>query len=658
MAINNYNNYMNSNLKIMNNQINNQMIMNQNNPIINYQNIKIYNNNSKQNIYKNNIQIYPNYNQIITPNFNQMKRNNFLNIHNNNQMNKNNFQSIINPINTINSNFNNNQNNKIKNERKSNIINEVDTGQMMIPIDTIIKVRKSICKIFYEINNIPYKGTGFFIILNNYFKCIITNYHVISKDLINIIINIEIYNNKKIKIILNNNRYYKFDENIDISIIEIKESDDIIIDIEFLYYDLNYKIGYEQYLNYDIFTLQYPKGKESYSSGKIIEIIKNNNKYEFMHNIKTDYGSSGCPIIIPYTLKVIGIHKGGDESLKINYGSFIGEILNEIEIELNTINKDNYSINKIKENSLNLKNKLKNNYVIGEINISEKDIKKKIRIINSFEEYMREINSDIKEEYKNEKEIKECKIEINNKKIPFCYFYKFEEVGQYYIKYSFEDYLTKTNYMFCGCSSLNKLNLSNFNTQNVTNMACMFSDCCSLTNLNLSNFNTQNVTNMRCLFNNCYSLKNLNVSNFNTQKVIYMDYMFSGCSSLKNLNLSNFNTQNVTDMSQMFSICTFLTDLDLSNFNTKYVTNMSNMLDGCSSLTYLDLSNFNTQNVTSMEYMFSRCGSLTNLNLSNFNTQNVIIGMDSMFFFCKALEMKSINTKDSRILKLMKSNLF
>ena len=35
-----------------------------------------------------------------------------------------------------------------------------------------------------------------------------------------------------------------------------------------------------------------------------------------------------------YTLKVIGIHRGGDESLKINYGSFIGEILNEIEIEL------------------------------------------------------------------------------------------------------------------------------------------------------------------------------------------------------------------------------------------------------------------------------------------------------------------------------------
>ena len=50
--------------------------------------------------------------------------------------------------------------------------------------------------------------------------------------------------------------------------------------------------------------------------------------------------------------------------------------------------------------------------------------------------------------------------------------------------------------MFSGCNSLTNLNLSNFNTQNVTNMSFMFSECDSLTNINLSNFNTQNITNM------------------------------------------------------------------------------------------------------------------------------------------------------------------
>ena len=64
-------------------------------------------------------------------------------------------------------------------------------------------------------------------------------------------------------------------------------------------------------------------------------------------------------------------------------------------------------------------------------------------------------------------------------------------------------------------------------------MSYMFSNCESLPNLNLSNFNTQNATNMRGMFNACISLPNLNLSNFNTQKVTYMSCMFSSCYNLK-----------------------------------------------------------------------------------------------------------------------------
>ena len=59
------------------------------------------------------------------------------------------------------------------------------------------------------------------------------------------------------------------------------------------------------------------------------------------------------------------------------------------------------------------------------------------------------------------------------------------------------------SYMFCGCSSLKELNISNFNTNNVTDMGGMFSECSSLKELNLSNFNTNNVTNMRYMFSGC-----------------------------------------------------------------------------------------------------------------------------------------------------------
>ena len=48
--------------------------------------------------------------------------------------------------------------------------------------------------------------------------------------------------------------------------------------------------------------------------------------------------------------------------------------------------------------------------------------------------------------------------------------------------------------MFKYCSSLTNIDLSSFNTQNVTDMNGMFSNCSSLINIDLSNFNTQNVT--------------------------------------------------------------------------------------------------------------------------------------------------------------------
>ena len=43
--------------------------------------------------------------------------------------------------------------------------------------------------------------------------------------------------------------------------------------------------------------------------------------------------------------------------------------------------------------------------------------------------------------------------------------------------------------MFYGCSSLEDLNISNFNTNNVTNMSYMFYNCNHLKDLNLKNFN-------------------------------------------------------------------------------------------------------------------------------------------------------------------------
>ena len=63
---------------------------------------------------------------------------------------------------------------------------------------------------------------------------------------------------------------------------------------------------------------------------------------------------------------------------------------------------------------------------------------------------------------------------------------------------------------------------------------------------------------MSYMFYECKSLNELNLSNFNTNNVINMEYMFCGCSSLQELNLSNFNTSNVYNMNRMFFFLFFI----------------------------------------------------------------------------------------------------
>ena len=196
--------------------------------------------------------------------------------------------------------------------------------------------------------------------------------------------------------------------------------------------------------------------------------------------------------------------------------------------------------------------------------------------------------------------------------------------------------------MFYGCSSLTTLDLSKFNTANVTDMKYMFYECSSLSTLNISSFNTAKVTDMSHMFTRCSSLTTLNLSNFNTAKVSNMGDMFYGCNGLTTLNTSSFNTEKVTGMSGMFYGCSGITSLDLSGFNTAKVTNMSAMFYGCSSLTTLDLSKFNTANVTDMSLMFYACRRLTTLALSHFNTAKVTT-MNAMFHSCGSLTTLDIS---------------
>ena len=191
--------------------------------------------------------------------------------------------------------------------------------------------------------------------------------------------------------------------------------------------------------------------------------------------------------------------------------------------------------------------------------------------------------------------------------------------------------VTNMNNMFDGMTNLTTLNLSNFNTSKVTNMRFMFFHASNLTSLNLSNFDTSRVTDMQYMFSYASNLTTLNLSNFNTSKVTNMRYMFYGMSNLAILNLSSFDTSKVTNMNAMFYDIHSLITLNLSNFDTSKVTNMSYMFYGMRNLTTLNLSSFDTSKVTDMEAMFANMSSLISLNLSNFDTSKVT-SMGRIFF--------------------------
>lgn len=178
--------------------------------------------------------------------------------------------------------------------------------------------------------------------------------------------------------------------------------------------------------------------------------------------------------------------------------------------------------------------------------------------------------------------------------------------------------------LFLNKKTLKKIDLSTFDTSNVTNMYAMFSNCIALEELNLGqNFNTSNVQNMERMFYYCKCIKKLDFGDkFDTAKVVNMDKMFYYCSTLTELDMSFFNTSEVLKMYGMFYNCASLIKLDLSSFITEKCTDMRQMFANCEKLETLDVSNFDTSQVTSMGGMFYYCFVLK-LDCSNWNVDKV-----------------------------------
>ena len=152
------------------------------------------------------------------------------------------------------------------------------------------------------------------------------------------------------------------------------------------------------------------------------------------------------------------------------------------------------------------------------------------------------------------------------------------------------------DFLFDGFSNVSKIvGLEHLDLSQATSTIYMFNDCENLTSLNLSSFNTANVTEMRAMFRKCRALTALDLSSFNISKVIDMEAMFEGDENLADLNISSFKTTLPVDLGATFKNCASLVELNLENFcipdTNLGEVELEDTFYGCTSLRKLNIKN-------------------------------------------------------------------
>ena len=524
------------------------------------------------------------------------------------------------------------------------------------------QMRNSICKIYCHDGSV---GTGFFCDIAydkwNSIKALLTNNHVLKAD--------DIVSGKSINFTLNNDKIeLKIDidqlrktytnPEYDITIIEIKEKDNLSQE-SFLEVDKQIFEGTpKSFVKKPVYLLHYPKGEQIKKGEGLIKDIYED-EYSLEHICDSSEGSSGGPIINALNYKVVAIHKGGAQGVKnYNLGTFLRKPFENIKEEMNK-SKDNKNEGEICHKNTE---KIKGN---SSLNDENKDKENK----NKFNDEITILYKIDKEQLKKDNEDK--KKDDNNNNNNNNENYKFNIFGDNFVKKNkklCKIILNGQERELCSELELNNITLNKDileiklkGMNNINSIYEMFKDCKFLLSLlDISNINIEKFSNLSSIFYGCSSLENLPESlNWNTKNVEYMDFIFFGCSSLKYLpDISEWNTDKVIEMNHIFGYCKKIVKLpDISKWNTKNVTNMKSMFLNCSSITYLpDISQWNVSKVTDMSFLFAECYSLKSLpDISNWDIRNVG-NIKGIFDQCYSLDsLPNISKWDTKKIKSFES---
>ena len=137
--------------------------------------------------------------------------------------------------------------------------------------------------------------------------------------------------------------------------------------------------------------------------------------------------------------------------------------------------------------------------------------------------------------------------------------------------------------------------------------------------------NGKNITNSKgntscyAMFQN-YKGTSLDLSSFDTSNVTDMSFMFFYCDNLKTLYLENFNTKNVVQLENMFRFCTNLKELDISSFHISKAKRIEGIFWNCKNLEKVKVSSNVSQFFANHKnYLFKNCNELTIIPITEFD---------------------------------------